>query len=132
LKDDLGAGVYPSAKFGANAAWLRLQVLTHNLLELLKAVALDGTLRSARPKRLRFVVFSPFGRVVTPAREQLVRIVDRVLDGLLRPALRRLALAPWPPLDRRVIAGPYARSPLPAEPCPPPGRTAPSRSPPVP
>ncbi|MCQ6458647.1 hypothetical protein, partial [Vibrio parahaemolyticus] len=29
LKDELGAGVYPSGKFGANAAWLRLQVLTH-------------------------------------------------------------------------------------------------------
>ncbi len=29
LKDELAAGVYPSGRFGANAAWLRLQVLTH-------------------------------------------------------------------------------------------------------
>ena len=40
LKDELAAGGYPSDKFGANAAWLRLPVLTHNLLELLKATAL--------------------------------------------------------------------------------------------
>jgi hypothetical protein len=54
--------VYPSGKFGANAAWLRLQVLTLNLLELLKAAGLDPELRQARPKRLRFVVFTQCGR----------------------------------------------------------------------
>ena len=37
----------------ANAAWLRLQVLTLNLLELLKAVGLEPQYRKARPKRIR-------------------------------------------------------------------------------
>ncbi len=95
LKDELAAGVYPSATFGANAAWLRLQVLTANLLELLKAVALDPALRHARPKRLRFVVFTQFGRVVRQARDQIVRLVTRVLEGLIRPGQRRLRAATW-------------------------------------
>jgi len=90
------AGVYPSAKFGANAAWFRLQVLTHNLLELLKATALDRAYRHARPKRLRFAIFTQFGRVVRHARQQFVRLVTRAVETILRPAQRRLALASWP------------------------------------
>jgi hypothetical protein len=95
LKNELAAGVYPSDKFGANAAWLRLQVLTLNLLELLKATALDDQYRRARPKRLRFAIFTQFGRVVRHARAQLLRLTTRALDTLLRPGLRRLRGAAW-------------------------------------
>jgi hypothetical protein len=96
LKEELAAGIYPSDKFGANAAWLRLQVLTHNLLELLKATALDPPYRRAQPKRLRFAIFTQFGRVVRHAREQFLRVVTRVLADLLAPGLRRLRTCTWP------------------------------------
>ena len=95
LKNELAAGVYPSDKFGANAAWLRLQVLTLNVLETLKATALDAQYRRARPKRLRFAIFTQFGRVVRHARSQLLRLTTRALDALLRPGLRRLRAAAW-------------------------------------
>jgi len=95
LKNELAAGVYPSDKFGANAAWLRLQVLTHNLLELLKATALDAQYRRARPKRLRFAIFTQFGRVVQHAREQFVRLTTRALAAVVSPGLRRLRAYAW-------------------------------------
>src|SRR5438067_1072605 len=95
LKNELAAGVYPSDKFGANAAWPRLQVLTHNLLELLKQTALDGEYRTARPKRLRFAIFTRFGRVVRHAGGRFVRLVTRALEALVRPGLRRLRARAW-------------------------------------
>jgi hypothetical protein len=95
LKHELAAGVYPSDKFGANAAWLRLQVLTHNLLERLKATALDSQYRRARPKRLRFAIFTQFGRVVRHAREQFVRLTTRAVAAVVGPGLRRLRACAW-------------------------------------
>lgn len=96
LKDELAAGVYPSGRFGANAAWLRLQVLTFNLLELLKAAALEPQYRNARPKRLRFAIFTQFGRVVRHARRQLVRLATRVWEALVVPGRRKLVAFAWP------------------------------------
>jgi hypothetical protein len=96
LKNELAASVYPSGKFGANAAWLRLQVLTANLLTLMKATALDQSYRSARPKRLRFAIFNHVGRVVHHAREVFMRLGRELLERVIGPGLRRLRLAPWP------------------------------------
>lgn len=97
LKDELGAGVYPSGKFGANAAWLRFQVLTHNLLELLKAAALDEAERHARPKRLRFLVFTQVGRIVRHARGQLLRVAQEVATTLLGRWLALIRGQCWAP-----------------------------------
>ena len=64
LKNELAAAALPSGKFGANAAWCRLNVLTYNLLSALKRLALPGDLSQARPKRLRFLVFNTVGKVL--------------------------------------------------------------------
>ncbi|MBI3967453.1 MAG: transposase, partial [Chloroflexi bacterium] len=125
LKDELAAGVYPSDKFGANAAWLRLQVLTANLLELLKATALDPSYRHARPKRLRFAIFTQFGRVVRHARHQCMRLTTRAWAMLIGPGLRRVHACPWPAAwlaaRRRAAprAPPASRSPVARRPGPP-------------
>ena len=58
----------------ANAAWLRLAVLTYNVLTALKRLALPAELIAARPKRLRFLIFCTPGKLVHHARRTLLRL----------------------------------------------------------
>ena len=94
LKDELGAGVIPCSRFGANAAWLRINVLTFNLLTLLKRQALPSRYFNARPKRLRYEVFTLPGRVSTHQSELTVDIsaTDERVEELIRARQRLLAL----------------------------------------
>jgi hypothetical protein len=54
IKNELAGGVMPCGRFGANAAWRRLAVLTYNVLTALKRLALPPELLTARPKRLDY------------------------------------------------------------------------------
>src|SRR5271157_2494078 len=60
IKNELAGGVMPCGRFGANATWLRL--------------ALPAELITARPKRLRFLIFCTPGKLVHHARRTLLRL----------------------------------------------------------
>jgi len=92
MKDELGAGVMPSSRFGANAAWFRINALTFNVLTVLKRRALPERLRDARPKRLRFELFTLPGKLTvhqsrlsvrTSAREERLQEVVEARGHLL-------------------------------------------------
>lgn len=93
LKNDLAAGVMPCGRFGANAAWLRLAVITHHVRTALKRVALPEKWLRARPKRMRFQIFCSPGKLVTHARKTWLR-VKRLKEQLAEwiEALRLLPL----------------------------------------
>ncbi len=74
IKNELAGGVLPCGRFGANAAWLRLTILTFNILTALKRLALPAELLAARPKRLRFLIFNTPGKLVSHARRVILRL----------------------------------------------------------
>lgn len=95
-KNDLGAGVLPSGKFGANAAWYRFVLLTHNVLVAMKRLVLPPALNKARPKRLRLRVFALATHVTSHARGIVARVARWALEiaDLIGVRARIDALAP--------------------------------------
>ncbi len=100
LTNELAAEALPSQKSGANAAWVRLNVILYNLLAALKRLALPADLRTARPKRLRFLLFNTIGRVVRHARETLLRLSSALAKHLFDTARVKFhALSPPLPAE---------------------------------
>ena len=66
-------------------------MITHNLLQLLKKVALPEEYADAHPKRLRFAIFTIMGRVVRHAGRTLLRIAGEVLEAIVAPGRNRIA-----------------------------------------
>ncbi len=99
-KNELGARVPPCSRFGANAAWYRLSLLTYNVLSAMKSLALPANLSAARPKRLRFVLFTLAGRIISHAGRVVVRVSEEAerIAGLItaRAQLAALALSAAP------------------------------------
>lgn len=96
LKDELGAGVMPCQLFGANSAWFRLNVITFNLLSVLKRKALPERYLMARPKRLRFELFTLPGKLAVHAGQLSVQAsaADERLRELVAARQRLLEMLP--------------------------------------
>ena len=88
-KNDLGAGVLPCGRFGANAAWYRLTLLAYNLLSAFKRIGLPEKLHKARPKKLRFRLLCLGAKIATHARTTVMRRAAAVESAAELIALRR-------------------------------------------
>ena len=96
-KQELALGVMPCARFGADAAWSRINVLVFNLLQVLKRTVLPPSLKRARPKRLRFEIFRIAGVMIRHARCVTIKLacdVKRIAELMFaRFQLAGIALA---------------------------------------
>jgi hypothetical protein len=76
MKEDLAGGKLPSSDFGANAAWWSIMILALNLNTAMKQLVLQESLVTKRMKALRFSLINLPGRVITGARQLIIRITQ--------------------------------------------------------
>jgi hypothetical protein len=69
-----GARNLPSIDYGRNTAWLQLAALATSLTAWLRHIGLDGDLAKASTKTLRFRILSAPARLVTHARQRILKI----------------------------------------------------------
>ncbi len=92
VKNELGGRNLPSGRFGANAAWFRFALLTYNVLSAMKQLVLPPPMETARPKRLRFALFTLAARITSHA-GSIVMKIGRSAEQLADLVASRLRLA---------------------------------------
>ena len=78
IKNGLGGGQLPSAKFGANAAWFRIACIAYNILVAVKQAWPDETLHNAKAKRVRYVLLHVTGRFSRDRRKITLHLAETV------------------------------------------------------
>jgi hypothetical protein len=91
MKEDLAGGQLPSGRFGANAAWWAIMVLAFNLNSLMKRLVLPEGWAAKRLKAVRFGFIHLAGRVMTHARQLIIRLsAGHPAHGLLLEVRQRI------------------------------------------
>lgn len=82
----------PSGKFGVNAAWWQIMILSLNLTVAMKRLVLGTTWTTKRLKALRFGLINIAGRIVERSRQIQIRLnADGALFEMLQKARERIA-----------------------------------------
>ena len=95
LKYGVGLNHLPSGRFAANAAWLAVQVLAHNLARWAARIGLGEQVVTTKTLRRRF--FSMVGRLTRSARRLTLHLPRRwPWETQFSRALARLRALPFP------------------------------------
>ena len=95
LKYGVGLNHLPSGRFAANAAWLAVQVMAHNLARWTQRIALGETVATTKTLRRRFLSLA--GRITRKARQLTLHLPRRwPWESQFVSALVRLRAIPLP------------------------------------
>jgi hypothetical protein len=78
IRDDKDTGLskFPFKEFALNEVWLQIVMLAHDLIVWTQALALDGELAKAEPKRLRYRLLHVAGRLAFSGRRAKLHLQD--------------------------------------------------------
>jgi hypothetical protein len=96
MKEDFTGGRFPSQRFGANAAWWALMILTMNLQMVMKRTVLGTEWLPKRMKAVRFGIITQAGRLLTHARQQVLRVSAAFATAVQAWRATLYGLAPAP------------------------------------
>ncbi len=74
MKEDLAGGKLPSGKFGENAAWWWIMILSLNLNAVMKGLVFGKSWVAKRMKAVRFSLINLAGRIVERSGELFIRL----------------------------------------------------------
>ena len=110
LKYGVGLNHLPSGRFAANAAWLTIQVMAHNLARWTARIGLGEQVVTTKTLRRRF--FSLAGRITRSARRLTLHLPQRwPWETQFSRALARLQAIPLPGLTARSATHPPTTQP---------------------
>jgi hypothetical protein len=91
----MGLGNLPFAEFDANAAWLELALLAHDITVWTQQLCLDGAHAISEPKRLRYRILHVAGRLTRHARRITLHLpADWPWKAAITRAFQRLDALP--------------------------------------
>ena len=97
LKGGVGLRHHPSGRFAANAAWLVIATLAHNLLRWIAAIGLGARQELVVAKTLRRTLLALPGRLTRSVRRWRLHLpADRPWAHLFQMTLARLRCIPYP------------------------------------
>ena len=78
IRDDKDTGLakFPFKEFALNEVWLEIVMLAHDLIVWTQALALDGELAKAEPKRLRYRLLHVAARLAFSGRRAKLHLQD--------------------------------------------------------
>lgn len=78
---DTGLNKFPFNDFHANCAWMKVVTFAHDLVRWFQLLCLEGSLKSAEPKTLRFRLWQMPARKVNSARRIVLKLLSTWPDA---------------------------------------------------